>query len=118
MLGALTPRILFPLRGICRDKHCLTAFSLNCESISCVLKLSPVTGILSPGRGVGCACQVAWFGFSRYKMKVPRIGVKVVVASVFGEAGIVIVIPDVRSSLGGPFPLEKDTCCLRNLFRN
>lgn len=110
MLGALTPRVLFPLRGICSDKYCLTAFSLNCKSISCVLKLSPVTGILSPRRGVGCTCQLAWFGVSKGKMKVPRIGVKVVVASVFGEASIVIVIPDVRSLLGSPFPLEKDTC--------
>lgn len=42
-------------------------------------------------------------------MKVPRIEVKVFVASVFSEASIVIVISDVRSLLLSPFPLEKET---------
>lgn len=43
----------------------------------------------------------------RHKMKLPRIGVKVFVASVFSEASIVIVIFDVR--LFSPFSLEKET---------
>lgn len=41
-------------------------------------------------------------------MKLPRIGVKVFVASVFSEASILIVVSDVR--LLSPFPLEKEIC--------
>lgn len=52
-------------------------------------------------------CVSVSLGF-KYKMKLPRIGVKVFVASVFSEASIVIVISDVRSL--NPFPLEKETC--------
>lgn len=52
-------------------------------------------------------CVSVSLGF-KYKMNLPRIGVKVFAASVFSEASIVIVISDVRSlSL---FPLEKETC--------
>jgi len=47
---------------------------------------------------------------SKYKIKVPRIGVKVFVASVFSEASTVIVISDVGLLLLSPFPLEKETC--------
>lgn len=52
-------------------------------------------------------CVSVSLGF-KYKMKLPRIGVKVCVASVFSEASILIVISDVR--LLSPFPLEKETC--------
>lgn len=53
-------------------------------------------------------CVSVWLWFSKYKIKVPRIGVKVFVASVFSEASIVIVVYDVRSL--SPLPLEKETC--------
>lgn len=55
-------------------------------------------------------CVSVSLGF-KYKMKLPRIGVKVFVASVFSEASIVIVISDVR--LLSPFPLEKETCSFK-----
>lgn len=55
-------------------------------------------------------CVSVSLGF-KYKMKFPRIGVKVFVASVFSEASIVIVISDVR--LLSPFPLEKETCSFK-----
>lgn len=54
-----------------------------------------------------CVSVLVWV--SKYKIKVPRIGVKVFVASVFSEASIVIVISDAKSLLLNPFPLEKET---------
>jgi len=40
--------------------NCLL-LSLNCENIVCFLKLQPVTGILSSGRGVEGAYELTWF---------------------------------------------------------
>lgn len=66
----------------------------------------------------GCRmCVSVWFWFFKYKMKVPPIGVKVSVASVFSEASIVIVVY-VRSLLLSPLPLQKETCFFEKFVRN